>query len=608
MAHGANSIDLYGELQPMQLAQELVVEYDKLKNYRVTWEEQVKELRDYLYAVDTGTTANITNPFSNRTTVPKLSQIAQNIHANYLEHMFSNANWIQWEAHNFDSSLLEKKRTIESYIKTKARQQSLTEEMGKIVWDWILYGNCFAQMKYVNEFKIEPDGTRVQGYVGPKLCRISPHDIVFNPAAESFCKSPKFIRKLLSIGEIRHILDTEGEANEFGITEAVYNKSLKNRAYVKNNAKYIDRADVDKTQGYVADGFSDLMTYYNSDLIEILEFYGDYYDGGEGKMYPNCKIVIMDRIDITKKDPSPSWSGSHYIYHSAWHSRPDNLYGMGPLDNLVGMQYKIDKLENTRADIYDHIAWPTTVEVGTVEFFGQRGAPGGRYVVEEGGDVKYLAPDTTALQADMQIQQTMRDMEELAGSPREAMGIRSPGEKTAFEVQTLDNAANRLFRHKVAKFESEFVEPVLNDMLEMARRNLDGADIVRAENEVFNITEFVSITKEDLTAAGKLYPIGSKRFISNNNMLQNLQTLFSTPVGEMISPHVSKMKLAKAVEDILSIEELGIVEDNIGVIEDVETQRMVQSGQKQLEEEYLVDNTDMFDDEIAEEQTGPAPF
>jgi hypothetical protein len=196
-------------------------------------------------------------------------------------------------------------------------------------------------------------------------------------------------------------------------------------------------------------------------------------------------------------------------------------------------------------------------------------------------------------------------MEELAGSPREAMGVRSPGEKTAFEVQTLDNAANRLFRYKVTQFETNIVEKVLNDMLEMARRNLDGADLVRNIDSTFGVEEFLEVTKEDLTATGKLYSRGSKHFIANANMIQNLQTIFSSPVAEIIAPHVSSVKLAKAVEDLLGVEQFSIVQENIGVLEQMETQRIAQTGQQQLEEEAFTDPRELGDDPTGEEQAVP---
>lgn len=582
---GTNTFDIRGAIGPERLAEEISNMYDQFKVDRIRWEEQVKELRDYLYAVDTSTTANSSNPFANRTTVPKLMQIAQNLHANYFEHMFSNPNWINWEAHNFEGALEDKRKSIESYIRTKARQQSLEETFSKLLWDWIIYGNCFAELTYVNENKMDAEtGEEIPGYIGPRLERLSPHDVVFNAAASCWEKAPKFVRYVYSMGDLAKNAKTRPD---LGYSEELLNKIQKNRSLIRNNGKHISNAEIDKTRGFIADGFSDLMEYYNSDLVEIIEYRGDMYDVDSGEFLENYRIIVADRAYIIHKEPLKSWTGSTYMYHDGWASRPDNLYGMGPLDNLVGMQYKIDKLENLRADVFDQIAHPTTVEVGTVEFFGQRGAPGGRYVVEEGGQVQYLQPATQALQADMQINQAMIYMEELAGSPREAMGIRSPGEKTAFEVQTLDNAANRLFRHKVSQFETNVVEPILNDMLEMARRNLSGRDLVMAQDSVFGVEDFLEVTKEDLKAAGKLYPRGSKHFIANANMMQNLQTVFSSPVAQFIAPHISKVQLAKTVEDILGLEAFSLVQENIAVLEDMDTQRLAQTAQQGLEEEEI---------------------
>lgn len=582
----SDTLDVFGVVNPDQIALEISRFYNKWKVDKNRWESTTKELRDYLYAIDTTTTSNSINPFFNRTTVPKLMQIAQNLHANYFDHMFSNPDWISWEAHNHESSLEGKRRTIESYIKTKSRMSGLVDTFGELLWDWIIYGNCFGELTYVNETTEDPvTGDTIQGYVGPKLTRISPYDIVFNPASTSFRQSPKIIRYVYSLGDLERM---SIERPDLGWTQELVTEIRELRFDIRNNHQNITNAELDKTQGLAADGFATIQEYYNSDLVEVLVFKGDFYDGEKRELFRDHEIVVVDRRRTIRMEPLTSWTGSDYMYHDGWSSRPDNLYGMGPLDNLVGMQYKVDKLENLRADVFDQIAHPTTVEVGTVEFFGQRGAPGGRFVVEEGGQVNYLTPDGTALQADLQIQQTMQDMEQLAGSPREAMGIRSPGEKTAFEVQTLDNAANRLFRHKVNQFETNVVERVLNDMLEMARRNLNGSDLIRTMDNTFGVEQFLTITKEDLTASGRLYPLGSKHFIADANMMQNLNTIFASPMSQFIAPHISKVELAKAVEGLLGLEEFAIVRENVGVMEDIRTQRIVQEGQQVLAEEGQV--------------------
>jgi hypothetical protein len=68
-------------------------------------------------------------------------------------------------------------------------------------------------------------------------------------------------------------------------------------------------------------------------------------------------------------EENPSWLGKCPIFHAGWRERPDNLYAMGPLDNLVGMQYRIDHLENLKADVFDQIAYPILKIRGDVEDF-----------------------------------------------------------------------------------------------------------------------------------------------------------------------------------------------------------------------------------------------
>lgn len=592
----SNSLDILAVVSPESLAYEISVHWTKWKNARIPWENEVEETRNFLYATDTSTTSAGTNPFKNSTTTPKLAQIAQNLKANYMSHAFSNPNWINWEAHNRDASLEQKRRAVESYIRTKARQQNVVDTFGALLDDWIQTGNCFAGIEYVNEEHVDDLGNPITGYRGPRMYRISPNDVVMNITATNWKRAPKIIRTLKSLGDLAREVQ---EKPELGYTEELLAKIQNNRHVVKN-AQQISTADIKQSNALIADGFGSIQEYYNSDLVEVLEFHGDLYDQESGQLLKDHVITVVDRAFVVRKEPMKSWTGSSYLYHHAWRKRPDNLMGIGPLASLVGMQYKIDKLENLRADVFDQIANPTVVETGNVEFFGTRGAPGQRYVVEEGGNVSFLRPDATALNADLQIQQTMNLMEELAGSPREAMGLRSPGEKTKFEVQTLDNAANRIFREKIFSFEREFINEILNDMLEMARRNIDGVDIVQAEDNVFGAAEFLEVTREDITAIGKLYASGSSHFERQAQAVQNLNTIFNSNMGQMVNPHVSRLKLAKTLEDLLGMESDMLVQENVGILEDIKSQQLAQQGQQQLEEESLTSATleDEEEDEV----------
>jgi len=169
----------------------------------------------------------------------------------------------------------------------------------------------------------------------------------------------------------------------------------------------------------------------------------------------------------------------------------------------------------------------------------------------------------------------MNIMEEMAGSPRNASGFRTPGEKTKFEVQFLENGGNRIFRTKTHKFEKEFIEPILNDMIELALDNLGETDLVSTESTEFNTQEFLAVSKEDLNISGILHARGSRLFAEKANALQNLLGIFNTPAFELIKPHTSRLKLASSLEDLADLKELGLFTPNIGIQEDAASQQMV---------------------------------
>jgi len=254
---------------------------------------------------------------------------------------------------------------------------------------------------------------------------------------------------------------------------------------------------------------------------------------------------------------------------------------MGPLDNLVGMQYRIDHLENLKSDAMDLAVLPPVVIKGEVEQF--QWGPGAEIHVDENGDITELARNVQwVLQADNNIDRLEMRMEQYAGAPREAMGIRSPGEKTAFEVRELQNAAGRIFQEKLNHFELEMLEPVLNAMLETGKRNMDAADWVRVLDNDLGVQSFMEITKDDITASGVLRPIGSRHFAAQAQMIQNLTSLANTPVWQQIAPHASSLQLAKMVEDLLGFGRYQVFRPNVAVSENADTQRLAAQTQEDL--------------------------
>ena len=461
-------LDVEHLLDSHALATDIASSWQEWHSLRNSWIEEKKELRNYVYATDTRTTSVSKLPWSNSTTTPKLCQIYDNLKANYTAALFPQRRWMRWEGDDVSSAQPNKVKVVQGYMENKVRQSKFEHTADTLIDDFILSGNCFATVEYAREYNEMPDGEMVKKYVGPRMLRISPYDIVFNPAAATFENTPKIIRAIVTLGELARDVENGDDA-----ARQVFDRIMHNRQEVSGTTS------TEKDDGYIADGFSSLQHYYGSSYVEVLTFYGDIYDTDAGVLRQNRKITVVDRAYVLKDEPIASWLGNAPIFHAGWRNRPDNLYAMGPLDNLVGMQYRIDHLENLKADVFDQIALPMLKIRGDVEDFEY--SPGGRIIMGEEGDVASLVPDATALNADFQIQTIENKMEEMAGAPRQAMGIRTPGEKTAFEVQSLENAAGRIFQHKAAKIEAEFFEPVLNAMLESGRRNLDEADVIKGE-------------------------------------------------------------------------------------------------------------------------------
>ena len=254
---------------------------------------------------------------------------------------------------------------------------------------------------------------------------------------------------------------------------------------------------------------------------------------------------------------------------------------MGPLDNLVGMQYRIDHMENLKSDAMDLAVLPPLVISGEVEEF--QWAPGAEIHIDENGSVTELAKNAQwVIQADNAIQMYEQRMEMYAGAPREAMGIRTAGEKTAFEVQQLQNAAGRIFQEKITHFEISLIEPVLNAMLETSVRNLNGNDVIKVIDDDLGASIFQTITKEDITATGNLRPVGARHFAAQAQMMQNLTGIFASPMGQLVLPHTSTKSLAHILSDILNVGRYELFKPNVAIQEQQETQTQANAAQEQM--------------------------
>lgn len=556
-------IDLY--LEKDQLACSISNKYIDWNNRRQIWILEKEEIQRYVFATDTTKTSNVVLPWSNKTTIPKLCQIRDNLFANYMATMFPKRKNVIWEGQTANDQDNEKASAIEDYMTWVIDRPEYYNEVAKLVLDYIDYGNVFVMPEWIDGRNTPTGSNATQvGYAGPRLRRINPLDLVFDPTAPNFTDTPKIIRSILSIGEVKEMLERETKTVE----EAEDSKKL--YQYMKDMRQHVAEMageGVTKDAIYQIAGFNSYRDYLQSNMVEILTFYGDIYTQETDTFERNQIIKVVDRHKILSQRANPSFFGHAPIYHVGWRIRPDNLWAMGPLDNLVGLQYRLDHLENMKADVWDLTRFPVFKIKGLPADDWEWG-PGARIHMDGDSDIELLAPDVGALQANTEIAILEQKMEEMAGSPKEAMGFRTPGEKTKYEVQRLENAASRVFQNKISQFEMHLVEPALNSLLDLAQRNMT-EQTIRIFDSEFKVARFKELTPEDITGNGRIRPMAARHFAEQAQMIQDLNAFMGSAAGHdpEVLMHYSSVKLAQMFEKLLDLESYNVVQPYIRITE-----------------------------------------
>lgn len=535
------------------------------------------EIQQYIYSTDTTTTSNSKLPWKNKTTLPKLCQIRDTLYANYVASLFPKSDFVEWVGAKEDEQIKAKVELMEGFTEYFVNQPSNREVLYKVILDYIDYGNAFLMVDWKDN-SMSSATKESTGYIGPQFVRISPYDIVFNPTAPSFQDSPKIIRTIRTMGELKKDLEAQSVGDDLEETKQAfeYMRDLRVRTH-----QYVGDFSQRNTM-YSIDGFGDFTQYLGSQYVELLTFYGDFYDTDKDKFYQNAIITVADRHKVLNVKENPSAISYNKVHHIGWRPRQDNVWAMGPLENLVGMQYRIDHVENLKADVFDLIAAPPLMVKGLVEDF--EWAPFSRIYVGDDGDVKPLAPDGNVLSANLEIQNLESKMEEYAGSPKEAAGFRTPGEKTAYEVQRLENAANRIFYSKTKQFEELFLEPALNEALELTRRKMNSKVKIRIEDESTNAVTFKDISIDDLSGFGRIRPVAARNFADKAEKVQNVNAFFASVLGQdpEMKAHFSTVKLARMFEELLDIEPYGVVQPYVRLSEQQEAQSLMNAGEEQV--------------------------
>jgi hypothetical protein len=567
--------------QPDSLASAIANKFTGWESARDVWYRNAKETLENLYATSTRDIYNQSKETDNCTHIPKLTQIRDMIITYYLDAMFSLPDYVDWEAYDSESIKFETRTTLKSVCKQMVEDSKFKPVIRELVEDYVDYGNAFATAINVSETLVN-NGQYSITYEGPKAVRIDPMNIFFDPLASSFEKSPKIIRTIKTLGEL------VAEAEEMPESSEEYKIALKNaldkRTKVRNELA-INAGDSIKDDICNIAGLGTWSNYYNSDTVELLTFYGDLYDIENNKLHKNTRIVVMDRSTVLLEEPIKNFGFNCNIFKAGWRDRKDNLWSMSPLDNIKGMQFMVDFLENKRADVFNYISNPVIVKQGDVEM-PEDIYPGCEIGVDNDGAVTFLRPDATALQADLYVDRYMTMMEEMVGAPREAMGFRSPGEKTAFEVSQLNTASSRLFNEKTRKFELEMLEPLLTLMLRIFLSNPNRTVKIRNVMEDGTVM-FDEINLDELSNQGRFVAMGSNTYTEKARIAQTLMQIYNSGIvsDPLVFNYFDPKIIAKAIAYTTGLDSwTGIMKENARTNAELDLARSQEFAKQQLEE------------------------
>lgn len=553
------SLSFVNWAEPHQIATHVSMMYDSFQMYRTTNRAKWQELESYLYATDT-TSLKGSSSHDHTTHIPVLAELKEELEAIMYATVLPHEDFLSWVPFTQDSAAKDVRKKIMAFIKNRHSLNGFDKVFRKLIQDLVMYGNCFVKVNYVDN--------RVNGvgYVGPKPVRLSPYDIVFDPTRADFDKTPKIVRAVMTIGEFIAWTKTLPDVDQ-GLVER-----MKRR---RQTVTSLSRTELNKANQYTPDGFNDIQAYYKSGVVEVLQFYGDVFDEENFEVRPNRCAIVVDRVDLVTEydEPTPN------IFKAGWSDKPDNLWSQGPLDKVVGLNYQINHRENSKSDALDRFIFPDKVFIGDVEEVYNEETGQTYYLAPEGGGVQDISPDTTVLTADMHQDKLMAYARAAAGLPPQLLGFRTPGEKTAFEVQNLDSAALRKFIHKAAQFEMDLLEPTVRAEILIGRDNFHTVlQAISTDDE--GIPIMLQVTREDLSANGKLVPVGARRFSRQNQQMSMINQLANSNLGQLIGQHINSFNLARVVEDLGGFGNYEFIDKFAAIVEAGEAQ-MQQSMQEQ---------------------------
>ena len=294
---------------------------------------------------------NTLEDYSDRSNVnrPVIFEAVETIQSNLLNTLFPNSGRFFSVVSNSDNKSSQLK-IMERFLKDKLEQKKFTDKYALFLKQAIITGNSVAaaiwseeKNKTVDYRPIEILGHPVSTekvtlektlYEGPDFDLIDIFDFYVDPEATDF-ESATVIHRV------------EREMPELENSQIYSNLDLLEQA--KNKIDKYSFSKANKTDYLEAEVQSYSVKDYSVEKFRLLEVWGDFTVSD--KVYENYVCTLSESGVILRFEPNPYDHGKKPFVFSSLIPLPNQIYGLGVVQQSLGLQHTINTLTNQKLDV-----------------------------------------------------------------------------------------------------------------------------------------------------------------------------------------------------------------------------------------------------------------
>jgi len=272
------------------------------------------------------------------------------------------------------------------------------------------------------------------------------------------------------------------------------------------------------------------------DEIELLEFWGSLDIDGDG-IKEECQIVIADRQTIVRAIANPFHHQKRPIVRGVMFPVPNELYGLGMIEPVIGQIDELDTLKRQRLDNINqslNAMWQVD-PTADVELDTLISAPNQIILSSPLDAVKKLdTPDVTS-NAFNEAAILQQDIES-ATTPASVQGTPDSGRlgRTARGAQLIIGQALEKFGMSTKLLEEMTLEPMLEMMYALDLQFIDDEDVLRSPLLYREIAD-LGLAPEDIRANISFQMAGISDLVGSEGKINQIISFMSV-FGKVLAP------------------------------------------------------------------------